>query len=101
MKKNRILLAEDKAEARVAFQEGLESHGFEVAPAASVCEALRLISTENFWLPMTCVAGSAITLDRKGWSNAPTRRNVSSVVGSQSREAMLPRAGEKIPASDA
>jgi CheY-like chemotaxis protein len=48
MKKNRILLAEDKEEARVAFQEGLESHGFEVAPAASVCEALRLISTENF-----------------------------------------------------
>jgi DNA-binding response OmpR family regulator len=48
MKKNRILLAEDKDEVRVAFQEGLESHGFEVAPAASVCEALRLISTENF-----------------------------------------------------
>jgi DNA-binding response OmpR family regulator len=48
MKKNRILLAEDKDEVRVAFQEGLESHGFEVAPAGSVCEALRLISTENF-----------------------------------------------------
>jgi DNA-binding response OmpR family regulator len=48
MKKNRILLAEDKDEVRVAFQEGLESRGFEVAPAASVCEALRLISTENF-----------------------------------------------------
>jgi DNA-binding response OmpR family regulator len=48
MKKNRILLAEDKDEVRVAFQEGLESHGFEVAPAASVCEALRLMSTENF-----------------------------------------------------
>jgi DNA-binding response OmpR family regulator len=48
MKKNRILLAEDKDEVRVAFQEGLESYGFEVAPAASVCEALRLISTENF-----------------------------------------------------
>jgi DNA-binding response OmpR family regulator len=48
MKKNRILLAEDKDEVRVAFQEGLESHGFEVAPAASVCEALRLISTEDF-----------------------------------------------------
>jgi DNA-binding response OmpR family regulator len=48
MKKHRILLAEDKDEVRVAFQEGLESHGFEVAPAASVCEALSLISTENF-----------------------------------------------------
>jgi DNA-binding response OmpR family regulator len=48
MKKNRILLAEDKADVRLAFQEGLESHGFEVAPAGSVSEALRLISTENF-----------------------------------------------------
>jgi DNA-binding response OmpR family regulator len=48
MKKNRILLAEDKDEVRAAYQEGLESHGFEVAPAASVCEALRLMSTENF-----------------------------------------------------
>jgi len=48
MKKNRILLAEDQDEVRVAFQEGLESFGFEVAPAASVCEALRLISTETF-----------------------------------------------------
>ena len=48
MKKNRILLAEDKADVRVAFQEGLENHGFEVAPAGSVSEALRLISTENF-----------------------------------------------------
>jgi DNA-binding response OmpR family regulator len=48
MKKNRILLVEDKDGVRVAFQEGLEKFGFEVAPAASVCEALRLISTENF-----------------------------------------------------
>ena len=48
MKKNRILLAEDKDDVRVAFQKGMESHGFEVAPAASVSEALRLISTENF-----------------------------------------------------
>lgn len=48
MRKSRILLAEDNAEVRVAFQEGLEAHGFEVVPAASVSEALRLISTENF-----------------------------------------------------
>ena len=48
MKRNRILLAEDKADVRVAFQEGLESCGFAVAPAASVSEALRLIATENF-----------------------------------------------------
>jgi DNA-binding response OmpR family regulator len=48
MQKNRILLAEDKADVRVALQEGLESQGFEVAPAGSVSEALRLISTENF-----------------------------------------------------
>jgi DNA-binding response OmpR family regulator len=48
MKKLRILLAEDKDEVRIAFHRGLESHGFEVAPAASVGEALRLISTEHF-----------------------------------------------------
>jgi DNA-binding response OmpR family regulator len=48
MKKPRILLAEDKEDVRVAYQEGLESHGFEVVPAVSVSEALRLISTEHF-----------------------------------------------------
>jgi CheY-like chemotaxis protein len=48
MKRNRILLAEDKADVRVAFQEGLENCGFAVVPAASVSEALRLIATENF-----------------------------------------------------
>jgi CheY-like chemotaxis protein len=48
MKKPRILLAEDKGDVRVTYQEGLESHGFEVVPAVSVSEALRLISTEHF-----------------------------------------------------
>jgi DNA-binding response OmpR family regulator len=48
MKKHRILLAEDKEDVRVTYQKGLESHGFEVAPAVSVSEALRLISTEHF-----------------------------------------------------
>jgi len=48
MKKFRILLAEDKDDVRIGFHEGLESHGFEVAPAASVSEALRFISTEHF-----------------------------------------------------
>jgi DNA-binding response OmpR family regulator len=48
MKTNRILLAEDKDDVRIAFQEGLESHGFAVEPAASVSEALRLIATETF-----------------------------------------------------
>src|SRR5579859_5561480 len=48
MRKSRILLAEDKAEVRISFQEGLEAHGFEVASAGSVSEALRLISTEDF-----------------------------------------------------
>ncbi len=48
MTKNKILLAEDKHDVRIAFQEGLESHGFAVAAAASVTEALRLIATENF-----------------------------------------------------
>jgi DNA-binding response OmpR family regulator len=48
MTTTRILLAEDNDDVRLAFQEGLESHGFAVMPAASVAEALRLISAENF-----------------------------------------------------
>jgi DNA-binding response OmpR family regulator len=48
MKKVKILLAEDKDDVRAAFQKGLESHSFEVAPASSVSEALRLITTEPF-----------------------------------------------------
>jgi DNA-binding response OmpR family regulator len=48
MNKNKILLAEDKDDIRIAFREGLESEGFAVAPAASVSEALRFISTESF-----------------------------------------------------
>ena len=48
MKKNRILLVEDNDDIRAVFQEGLESHGFEVTPAVTVTEALRLISDEAF-----------------------------------------------------
>ena len=48
MPKNRILLVDDNEDVRAVFQEGLENHGFEVVPAASVNEALRLISTEDF-----------------------------------------------------
>lgn len=48
MQKNRILLLDDNEDVRAVFQEGLENHGFEVVSAASVNEALRLISTEKF-----------------------------------------------------
>jgi CheY-like chemotaxis protein len=48
MRKHRILLADDTDDIRAVFQEGLESRGFEVVPAATVNEALRLISTESF-----------------------------------------------------
>ena len=48
MPKNRILLVDDNEDVRAVFQEGLQSHGFEVVSAASVNEALRLISTEDF-----------------------------------------------------
>jgi DNA-binding response OmpR family regulator len=46
--KNRILLVDDNDGIREVFQEGLEKRGFEVVPAATVNEALRLISTEHF-----------------------------------------------------
>jgi CheY-like chemotaxis protein len=39
---------DDNGDIRAVFQEGLECHGFEVVPAASVNEALRLISSEHF-----------------------------------------------------
>ena len=45
MRKHRILLADDTDDIRAVFQEGLESRGFEVVPAATVSGALRLIST--------------------------------------------------------
>src|SRR6267143_2433520 len=48
MKRHKILLADDNDDILAAFQEGLESHGFDVVPAAKVNEALRLISIENF-----------------------------------------------------
>ena len=46
--KTRILLVDDNDDIRAVFQEGLEGRGFEVVQAASVNEALRLISTEKF-----------------------------------------------------
>jgi CheY-like chemotaxis protein len=46
--KKRILLVDDNDDVRAVFQEGLEAHGFEVVAAASVNEALRLISAEKF-----------------------------------------------------
>jgi CheY-like chemotaxis protein len=46
--KKRLLLVGDNDDVRAVFQEGLEGYGFEVVAAASVNEALRLISTEKF-----------------------------------------------------
>jgi CheY-like chemotaxis protein len=48
VKSSRILLVDDDDDVRAMYQDGLEHHGFEVIPAASVTEALRLISTEPF-----------------------------------------------------
>jgi CheY-like chemotaxis protein len=46
--KKRLLLVGDNDDVRAVFREGLEGYGFEVVAAASVNEALRLISTEKF-----------------------------------------------------
>jgi ActR/RegA family two-component response regulator len=48
MRKHKILLVDDSDDVRAALQEGLLSRGFEVVPAATVTEALRLISLEKF-----------------------------------------------------
>src|ERR1700739_4752084 len=46
--KSRILLVDDNDDLRSTFQVGLEGHGCEVLSAATVNEALRLISVEKF-----------------------------------------------------
>ncbi|MGA2429463.1 MAG: response regulator [Candidatus Acidiferrum sp.] len=48
MNKHRILLVDDNEDILAGFQEGLEGRGFEVVPAATVNEALRLIASEHF-----------------------------------------------------
>jgi CheY-like chemotaxis protein len=46
--KKRLLLVGDNDDVRAVFQEGMQAHGFEIVSAATVNEALRLISTEKF-----------------------------------------------------
>jgi CheY-like chemotaxis protein len=43
--KKRLLLVDDDDDVRAVYRKGLEAYGFEVVAAASVNEALRLIST--------------------------------------------------------
>jgi DNA-binding response OmpR family regulator len=79
MRKHRILLADDDNDIRAAFQTGLESYGFEVVSAASVHEALRLISTENFnvllsdlHMPDACDGFTVVNAMRHTQPNAVT-----------------------------
>jgi CheY-like chemotaxis protein len=46
--KKRLLLVDDNDDIRAVFQEGMQGYGYEVVAAASVNEALKLISTEKF-----------------------------------------------------
>jgi CheY-like chemotaxis protein len=48
MAKNRVLLVDDNDDVRSVLHEGLEGKGFEVIAAATVNEALRLISAQKF-----------------------------------------------------
>ena len=48
MTKQRILLVDDNDDIRETYQIGLQNLGFEIVPASSVSDALRLISTEKF-----------------------------------------------------
>jgi len=48
MRKHKILLVDDSDDVRAVLQEGLLSRGFEVVPAATANEALKLISLEKF-----------------------------------------------------
>jgi DNA-binding response OmpR family regulator len=46
--KKRLLLVDDNDDVRTVFEDGMRAYGFEVVAAASVNEALRLISTQKF-----------------------------------------------------
>lgn len=48
MGNNRILLVDDDEDLRAVYKLGLENHGFDVMPAATVNEALKLISIQTF-----------------------------------------------------
>jgi DNA-binding response OmpR family regulator len=79
MKRHKILLADDNDDILAAFQEGLESHGFDVVPAATVNEALRLISVENFdvllsdlHMPDACDGFTVVNAMRHTQPNAVT-----------------------------
>ena len=47
-KANRILLVDDNNDTRAAFEEGLESRGFEVVSTSTVNQALHFIASEKF-----------------------------------------------------
>src|SRR5258708_13242212 len=79
MRKQRILLADDTDDIRAVFQEGLESRGFEVVPAATVNDALSLISTESFdvllcdlHMPDACDGFTVVNAMRHAQPNAVT-----------------------------
>ena len=79
MKKTRVLLADDHDDIRAVFQEGLEGQGYEVVTAASVIEALRLISTQQFdvllselHMPDACDGFAVVNAMRHTQPNAAT-----------------------------
>jgi CheY-like chemotaxis protein len=79
MKRPRILLADNNDDIRAVFQEGLEGQGYEVVAAASVVEALRLISTKQFdvllselHMPEACDGFAVINAMRRAQPNAAT-----------------------------
>jgi ActR/RegA family two-component response regulator len=79
MKKQRILLVDNCNDVRVVLHEGLRSRGFEVVPAATVPEALRLISLEKFdvllsnlHLPEACDGITVVSAMRHSQPDAVT-----------------------------
>jgi CheY-like chemotaxis protein len=79
MKKPRILLVDDNDDIRAIFQEGLGGYGYEVVPARSAIEALKLISTERFdvllselYLPEASDGFTVVNAMRHSQPNAST-----------------------------
>jgi DNA-binding response OmpR family regulator len=101
MKKHKVLLVDNSDDVRAVLHEGLRSHGFEVVPAATVTEALRLISLERFdvlladlHLPDTCDGITVVSAMRHSQPDAVTLVLTSYPVLQAAMTAMLLQADQ-------
>jgi DNA-binding response OmpR family regulator len=103
MKKHKVLLVDNSDDVRAVLHEGLRSRGFEVVPAATVTEAVRLISLERFdvlladlHLPDACDGITVVSAMRHSQPDAVTLVLSSYPVLQAAMTAMLLQADQVI-----